>query len=69
MLSRHIARIAIEAGRDKVSEIITVIKDGDGNKNAADRIKITDYDQNATNLTPEFLLKFLMEFDPSLAIP
>lgn len=63
MIARHIERIAIQTAKDKVTEIITVIKNGDGNNNAAPTSDIQDYVATATSLTPEVLLKFLMEFD------
>lgn len=64
MITRHIERIAIQTAKDKVDEIITVIKDGDGNNNAAPVIKASDLEADATGITPTVLLKFLMEFDP-----
>lgn len=66
MLALHVRRIAIQAAKDKVEEIISVIKDGDGNNNAAPVLKLTDLDSDATagTLTAKGFLAFLMEFEP-----
>jgi hypothetical protein len=66
MLALHVRRIAIQAAKDKVEEIITVIKDGDGNSNPAPVLKLTDLDSGASagTLSAKGFLAFLMEFDP-----
>jgi hypothetical protein len=49
-----------------VEEIITVIKDGDGNSNAAEVLNLTTLDTAASagTLTAEGFLRFLMQFRP-----
>jgi len=66
MIALHVKRIGIEAAKDKVEEVITVIKDGDGNSNAAEILKLTDLDSAAVagTLTAEGFLRFLMKFKP-----
>lgn len=66
MLALHVRRIALQAAKDKVEEIITVIQNGDGNNNAAPVLKLTALDNSATagTLTAKGFLKFLMEFMP-----
>jgi hypothetical protein len=66
MLALHIRRIAIQTAKDKVEEILNVIKNGDGNNNAAPVLKLSVLDSGATpgTITPKALLKFLMEFEP-----
>jgi hypothetical protein len=66
MLALHVRRIAIQAAKDKAEEVITVIKDGDGNNNAAPVLKLTDLDSGATagTLSAKGFLAFLMEFEP-----
>jgi len=65
LLALHVRRMAMQAAKDKVSEILTVIEDGDGNSNAASVIKLTDMDSAATSktLTAKAWLAFLMEFE------
>jgi hypothetical protein len=65
MLALHVRRIGMQAAKDKVEEIITVIKDGDGNNNAAPILKLTDLDSAASagTLTSKGFLAFLMEFE------
>lgn len=66
MLALHVRRIAMETAKDKVEEIISVIKNGDGNNNAAPVIKMkADLDSSAEvgTLTAKALLLFLMEFE------
>lgn len=66
MLALHVQRIAIEASKDKVSEIITTIEDGDGNDNAADVLEQRDLDSGATDdgqITAKGFIRFLMEYE------
>ena len=66
MLALHVRRIGMQAAKDKVEEIVTVIKDGDGNSNAAPILKLhDDLDSAATagTLTAKGFLAFLMEFE------
>lgn len=63
VFERHIAKIGTEAANNKIAEILTVIKDGDGNNNAADVIKQTDLGATAGDkLNREVLVKFLLKF-------
>ena len=65
MLTLHVRRIAIESAKDKTEEVIGVIKDGDGNNNAAPVIRLrADLDGDATvkNMTAKGFLRFLMQF-------
>lgn len=64
MFKRHINRIGVDAASNKIDEILTVIKDGDGNKNAAESIKMKSLDSNATTLTRTAWIKFLLKFYP-----
>jgi len=66
MLALHVRRIAIQAAKDKVEEVISVIKNGDGNNNAALVLALTSLDSSATagTLTAKGFLAFLMEFEP-----
>ena len=64
LFERHINRIGIEAANNKVAEILTVIKDGDGNGNAAPTHKVTDFDSTATTITKTAWIKFLLKFYP-----
>lgn len=60
-----INRIGTEAANNKVSEILTVIKDGDGNNNAAPVIKQTDLGAQAGDkLSRNSLVRFLLKFYP-----
>lgn len=65
LLALHVRRMAMQAAKDKVSEILTVIKSGDGNDNAAPVIKLTDMDSTATSkkITAKAWLAWLMEFE------
>lgn len=65
MLSLHVRRIAMETAKDKVEEIVTVVKDGDGNNNAAPVIRHhADLGAGtAGTLTAKGVLLFLMEFE------
>lgn len=63
---RQIAWIANEAANNKVSEILTVIKDGDGNNNAAPIIKSSTLDSSSTtSLSRNAWVKFLLKFYPN----
>ena len=65
LFERHINRIGTEAANNKVSEILTVIKDGDGNSNAAPKHKAKDFDsQSGAVLTKTAWIKFLLKFYP-----
>ncbi len=66
MLALHVRRIAIEVAKDKVEEIIAVIRDGDGNNNAAPVLRMkADLDSSATvgTLSTKAFLLFLMLFE------
>lgn len=63
MLALHIRRIAMQIAKDKAEEALYVIKNGDGNENRAPEIKMSDLVSGATDLTPEILLRFMMEFE------
>lgn len=65
LFRRHIRKIASEAANNKVTEILGVIKDGDGNNNAAPQLKTSDLDSTATTkITREAWVKFLLKFYP-----
>lgn len=66
MLALHVRRIAIQTAKDKVEEIIYVIKNGDGNNNAAPVLNLTALHSGTTAgaLTAKGFLAFLMEFEP-----
>lgn len=66
LFQRHIRKIASIAANNKTEEILTVIKDGDGNSNAAPKSTAT-YHDNAftTTLTRTAWVKFLLSFFPS----
>lgn len=61
----HIDRIGKDAAGNKVNEILTVIKDGDGNNNAAPVHKSTDLVSGVTKITREVWIKFLLKFYPN----
>lgn len=65
LFKRHIGRIAKSAANNKVSEILDVIINGDGNDNAAEKIKMKSLDSTATDLTKEAWIKFLLKFYPN----
>jgi hypothetical protein len=61
----HIQEIGAQAANNKIAEILTVIKDGDGNKNAATAYKAKDLDSSVTSsLTRTSWIKFLLKFYP-----
>lgn len=65
MFKRHISRIGVDAASNKINEILTVIKDGDGNNNKAESIKSSALDSEATTkLTRTAWIKFLLKFYP-----
>ena len=65
LFERHINRIGTEAANNKVSEILTVIKDGDGNNNAAPKHKAKGLDASfSAALTKTAWIKFLLKFYP-----
>ncbi len=65
MFRRQIARIGTNAANNKIAEIMTVIKDGDGNNNAAPAHKVKDFDATATAITRTAWIKFLLKFYPN----
>lgn len=63
LFQRTISRIGTEAANNKVAEILSVIKDGDGNSNAATVVKQTDLGATtADKLDRETWVKFLLKF-------
>lgn len=61
----HIQKIGAHAADNKVAEILTIIKDGDGNSNAATIYKAKDLDSAFTAaLTRTAWIKFLLKFYP-----
>lgn len=68
LFKRHVGWIAQRAADNKVAEILTVIKDGDGNDNAASKDKTSDFDSTATSkITREAWIRFLLKFYPNNA--
>lgn len=62
IFQRHIRLIAYYAAANKVDEILTVIKDGDGNSNASPIIKTSDISSGVTTITSDILIDFLLGF-------
>lgn len=63
LFQRHINKIGIEAANNKVAEILHVIKNGDGNNNAAPIIDQTTLGATAKDkLSRDVLVKFLLSF-------
>lgn len=61
----HLQEIGVQAADNKVAEILTIIKDGDGNNNAAPSYKAKDLDSSfSTALTRTAWIKFLLKFYP-----
>lgn len=61
----HLQEIGIQAADNKIAEILTVIKDGDGNNNAATIYKAKDLDSSFSSaLTRTAWIKFLLKFYP-----
>lgn len=65
LFKRHIGWIAQNAADNKVAEILGVIKDGDGNSNAAEVVKMTTLDATANKITREAWIRFLLKFYPN----
>lgn len=66
MFEMHIKEIGTQASNNKVSEIIDVIKNGDGNGNAAPVIASSSLDATATtSITRDAWIKFLLKFYPN----
>lgn len=65
LFNLHIKQIGAKAADNKVAEILSTIKDGDGNNNAADTIKSSTLDSEAgSKLTREAWVRFLLKFYP-----
>ena len=65
LFNLHINRIGVDAADNKVAEILSVIKDGDGNNNAAPVIKSSTLDSAATTaISRSSWIKFLLKFYP-----
>ena len=61
----HLQEIGVQAADNKVAEILSIIKDGDGNNNAATSYKASDLDSSfSTALTRTAWIKFLLKFYP-----
>jgi hypothetical protein len=61
----HLQEIGVQAADNKVAEILSIIKDGDGNNNAATSYKAKDLDSAfSTALTRTAWIKFLLKFYP-----
>ena len=61
----HLQEIGVQAADNKIAEILTVIKDGDGNNNAATIYKAKGLDSSFTTaLTRTAWIKFLLKFYP-----
>lgn len=61
----HIKQIGAQAADNKIAEILSVIRDGDGNNNAADKIKSSTLDSSSSSaLTRTAWIKFLLKFYP-----
>jgi len=61
----HLQEIGVQAADNKIAEILTIIKDGDGNNNAATSYKAKDLDSSfSAALTRTAWLKFLLKFYP-----
>jgi hypothetical protein len=61
----HLQEIGVQAADNKVAEILSIIKDGDGNNNAATSYKASDLDSSfSAALTRTAWIKFLLKFYP-----
>jgi hypothetical protein len=61
----HLQEIGVQAADNKIAEILAIIKDGDGNNNAATSYKATNLDSSFTSaLTRTAWIKFLLQFYP-----
>lgn len=67
MLALHVRRIGQQAGHDEVLDVLDVIKDGDGNDNAATVYKNMTLDTAATThvLSQNAFTSFLLKFFPN----
>ncbi|OZV12355.1 hypothetical protein CIW83_09670 [Tissierella sp. P1] len=63
IFQRHINLIGIYAAMNKTNEILDVIKNGDGNNNAAQVIKSSDISTGTTNLTRDVFIDFMLSFE------
>lgn len=61
----HINRIGKDAAGNKVGEILDVIRDGDGNNNAAPKHKASEIVSGATAITRDVWVRFLLKFYPN----
>ena len=65
LFKRHINRIGVMAASNKVSEILHVAINGDGNNNVAPVLKTSELDSTATTaITRTAWIKFLLKFYP-----
>ena len=66
LLQLHVRRIGQQAAHDEVLDILDVIKDGDGNDNAATVYKNTTLDTTASagTLSQNAFISFLLKFFP-----
>ena len=61
----HLQEIGVQAADNKIAEILSIIKDGDGNNNAATSYKAKELDSSfSTTLTRTAWIKFLLKFYP-----
>jgi hypothetical protein len=61
----HLQEIGVQAADNKIAEILTIVKDGDGNNNAATQYKAKDLDSSfSAALTRTAWIKFLLKFYP-----
>ena len=61
----HLQEIGVQAADNKIAEILTIVKNGDGNSNAATSYKAKDLDSSfSTALTRKAWIKFLLKFYP-----
>lgn len=63
LFQRNIRLIAANVANNKVDEILSVIKDGDGNDNAAPVVKMTEIETGAKEITSDVLIDFLLSFE------
>jgi hypothetical protein len=63
----HVRRIGQQAAHDEVLDILDIVKDGDGNSNAATVYKNTELDTAASSgtLSQNAFISFLLEFFPN----
>jgi hypothetical protein len=61
----HLQEIGVQAADNKIAEILTIVKEGDGNENAATSYKAKDLDSTfTTSLTRTAWIKYLLKFYP-----